>query len=137
MAQPDLEKLREAIKKGRSVETTIRNYRKDGSLFWNRLRISPINNEAGSVTHFLGVQYDVTGLHEAKQALTDERSFNSAVLNTTEAMVVLDEQGQPVFVNKAFERTMGFTFDEISDATFWNRFVPTAGKTGRSLPQRS
>ena len=36
------------------------NYRKDGTTFWNDLSISPVTNAAGDVTHFIGVQTDVT-----------------------------------------------------------------------------
>ena len=130
-AQPDLEKLRKAIRTRQSIETTIRNYRKDGSLYWNRLCVSPILDKSGSVTHFIGVQYDVTHLHEAEHALINERDFNSALLNTTHALiVVLDDRGKLTFVNKAFEQTTGYTFDEISNVTFWEKFVPEEERDG-------
>jgi len=39
--QPELEKLRDAIRSATSTTVTIRNYRKDGTLFWNELTITP------------------------------------------------------------------------------------------------
>ncbi|CAM4024302.1 ATP-binding protein [Deinococcus marmoris] len=60
--------LRHAIKEGRSATVILRNYRPDGTLFFNELTISPIHDPAGTVTHFLGFQTDVT-TREAASAL--------------------------------------------------------------------
>ena len=60
--QPELERLRQAIATGSEASVLLRNYRKDGTLFWNQLQISPVRDEAGAVTHFVGIQSDVTEL---------------------------------------------------------------------------
>jgi len=60
--QPDLERLREAIASGRDAAVLLRNYRKDGTLFWNDVRISPVRSGSGVVTHFVGIHTDVTEL---------------------------------------------------------------------------
>jgi len=59
--------IREALNTGSHCQVLLRNYRKDGSFFWNELIISPIHNDAGEVTHFVGVQNDVTDREEARQ----------------------------------------------------------------------
>lgn len=53
-------RLHEAIENSEPVEVTIRNYRKDGQLFYNHLMISPLFDSNGQVIYYLGVQYDVT-----------------------------------------------------------------------------
>lgn len=58
--QPELLKLRTAIHQGQECTVILRNYRKDGSLFWNELNISPIYDEQGCLTNFIGVQTDIT-----------------------------------------------------------------------------
>ncbi|THV57340.1 PAS domain S-box protein [Flagellimonas alvinocaridis] len=58
--QKEIEVLRKAIDRGISCEVELRNYKKDGTLFWNQLTITPIKNEDGKVTHFIGVQNDIT-----------------------------------------------------------------------------
>lgn len=58
--QPALEVIREAIKKGENCIVILRNFRKDGSLFWNEFSLSPVKDEASKVTHFIGVLKDVT-----------------------------------------------------------------------------
>ena len=58
--QEGLPKLREAIKKHQHIEVTLRNYRKNGDLFYNKLNITPLFDNHGHIIYFLGVQYDVT-----------------------------------------------------------------------------
>jgi PAS domain S-box-containing protein len=53
-------KIRDAISKHESCEVTLRNYRKNGELFYNRLNISALFDRDGNVIYYLGVQYDVT-----------------------------------------------------------------------------
>jgi len=50
--QEGLARIRLAIKEGVAAQTTLRNYRKDGTLFWNELRLVPVRNAARDVTHF-------------------------------------------------------------------------------------
>lgn len=58
---PDaIEQIRQAIRLGRGCNVELMNYRKDGSSFWNNLTISTVLNEKGQITHFVGVQTDVT-----------------------------------------------------------------------------
>jgi sigma-B regulation protein RsbU (phosphoserine phosphatase) len=61
--------IRQALDAERECVVEILNYRKDGSTFWNRLSITPIRDEAGQVTHFIGVQSDVTARRLAENAL--------------------------------------------------------------------
>lgn len=67
--QPDLERLRAAIKKGEPVEVTLRNYKKNGELFHNRLVVKPLFDDKGNVVYFLGVQYDITEQVEFQQEI--------------------------------------------------------------------
>jgi PAS domain S-box-containing protein len=66
-AQEEKGILRDAIKNARPVEVTLRNYRKNGEMFYNRLAITPLFDSAGRVLYYLGVQYDIT-----RQALAEE-----------------------------------------------------------------
>ncbi len=61
--------VRAAIRDGRHVEVELKNYRKDGTMFWNCLSISPVHDASGALTHFVGVQQDVTARREAEEAL--------------------------------------------------------------------
>ena len=63
-SQPEIAILREAIAARRPVSVIVRNYRKDGSLFWNSLRIAPVADDAGTYTHYVGIMRDVTSSRE-------------------------------------------------------------------------
>lgn len=65
--QQGLQSIRDGIRSGQPCRATIRNYRKDGSLFWNELSITPVFNEADQLTYFIGIQKDVTAQVEAEE----------------------------------------------------------------------
>jgi sigma-B regulation protein RsbU (phosphoserine phosphatase) len=61
--------IRAALAEGRECIVEILNYRRDGTTFWNRLSITPVRNDHGELTHYIGVQSDVTARREAEDAL--------------------------------------------------------------------
>lgn len=69
--QPGLAAIREAVKQNRPCRQIIRNYRKDGSVFWNELSITPVFNEADQLTYFIGIQKDVSAEVEAQQRVRE------------------------------------------------------------------
>jgi PAS domain S-box-containing protein len=65
--QPALDLIREALINKQPCRQIVRNYHKDGSLFWNELSITPVLNEADQLTYFIGIQKNVTKQIEAEQ----------------------------------------------------------------------
>jgi len=63
----DTHALREALAAGEDHVSVLRNYRKDGTSWWNELRVSTVRDDAGEVTHFFGFQNDVTARVEAER----------------------------------------------------------------------
>lgn len=59
--------IADALREGLDCEVVLKNYRKDGTPFWNELRVSPVCDEDGALTHFIGVQTDVTELRRASE----------------------------------------------------------------------
>ncbi|MFN4066032.1 MAG: GAF domain-containing protein [Thermosynechococcus sp.] len=70
--QAGTEVIRNAIKQGQSCRVVLRNYRKNGQPFWNELAISPIYNEFGEITHYIGIQSDVTERQRAQLFLQQQ-----------------------------------------------------------------
>jgi diguanylate cyclase (GGDEF)-like protein/PAS domain S-box-containing protein len=68
-SQPGLEVLRSALKAEVPCVVTVRNTRKDGSRFWNELSISPVRDDSGTVTHYIGIQKDISRRVEAETEL--------------------------------------------------------------------
>ena len=69
--QDALMSIREALQDGRPSREVLRNYRKDGTMFWNELSITPVYDEADKLMYHIGVQKDVTERVEAQLALAE------------------------------------------------------------------
>ncbi|KPQ22897.1 MAG: PAS domain S-box [Halomonas sp. HL-48] len=67
--QDPLNAIREALSAGLPSREVLRNYRKDGTMFWNELSITPVFDEDDHLMYYIGVQKDVTERVEAQQAL--------------------------------------------------------------------
>ncbi|NWA92517.1 PAS domain S-box protein [Pseudomonas sp. D8002] len=65
--QPGLMAIREALESGGACREILRNYRKDGTHFWNELSLSTVYNPADKQTYVVGVQKDVTVQVKAQQ----------------------------------------------------------------------
>jgi diguanylate cyclase (GGDEF)-like protein/PAS domain S-box-containing protein len=76
--QSGLQEIRLALAKQTEGHAVVRNYRKDGSLFWNDLHIAPVRDELGEVTHFVGILNDITEAQLYQQEL--EHQANHDVL---------------------------------------------------------
>lgn len=82
--QEGLEVLRKALKKQASCEVVLRNYRKDGTLFWNELRLAPVIGSGGRLTHYIGIQTDITARVKAQEDLESYRlELEAKVLERT------------------------------------------------------
>ena len=65
--QQSLQLIRETLRTGGSCREILRNYRKDGTPFWNELSLSTVKNADDGQTYFIGVQKDVTVQVRAQQ----------------------------------------------------------------------
>jgi len=67
--QPARHQIAEAMKNHQDVEVTLRNYKKDGTLFHNRLKVIPLFDRKQRVIYYLGVQYDITQQVDANKEI--------------------------------------------------------------------
>ena len=131
--QKERQELKDAIRNGNYCQVEIRNYKKDGRLFWNELIVSPVKNKAGEVTHFIGVQNDITRRKEAESALLEERYhleervkerthdlkeseiyLESIVETIRESLLVLDAELNILSVNDHFCRFFKVNEKEVA-----------------------
>ncbi|WP_111684000.1 PAS domain-containing sensor histidine kinase [Winogradskyella tangerina] len=113
--QEGLSKVRQAIKKGESCLVTLRNYKKDGTLFYNDLYITPITNKRGIVTNFIGVQNDVTERIRAEKAKNHlakifDESLNEIYVFDAESLKFLN-------VNRGALQNIGYSINELREMT--------------------
>lgn len=88
--QRNIDLIRDAINNAKYCLVTLRNYRKDGSMFWNELSISPVFDSSGKATHFIGIQKDVTARVELDSRLKKERKSLQESKAKLENLVIHD-----------------------------------------------
>ncbi|MBP7860739.1 PAS domain-containing protein [bacterium] len=81
-SQENIQAIKKTIEKGESITTIIRNYKKNGELFYNELTISPVYDESNKLVNFIGIQNDVTARMELEQRISDFYSMISHELRT-------------------------------------------------------
>lgn len=112
--QPGVQQLREAIERAEDVVVVLRNYRRDGTRFWNRVELGPVRDTTtGAVTHFFALQTDVTLEREAEEAsqvraVGLERAIGSHPLG----LIALDEQDRVQLYSPACTGLLGLSPDE-------------------------
>ncbi len=67
-----VDEIRQALRAGTPFHGSIQNYRKDGTVFWNLLTISPVKGSSGQIIQFVGVQRDITAMVELNRRLEHE-----------------------------------------------------------------
>ncbi|MDK9723463.1 MAG: EAL domain-containing protein [Sterolibacteriaceae bacterium MAG5] len=78
LAQPGLNEIRNALREQRPGHAVLRNYRKDGSLFWNELFISPISDlSRHETTHFVSIINDVSERIHYQQAIEHQATHDN------------------------------------------------------------
>ena len=62
-------RLRQAVAAGQPFLTDLLNYRKTGEPFWNRVSLTPVRNAHGDLTHYVGIQSDITAMKRVEERL--------------------------------------------------------------------
>ncbi|MES2266996.1 MAG: PAS domain-containing protein [Bacteroidota bacterium] len=129
--QPQREQLRNAVINGESAVVEIRNYRKDGTLFWNELYMSPIKDSEGATCYFIGVQNDITRrknaeselqqqkdlmerrVEERTRSLKESEDYLASIVETVrESLIVLDPDLKVLSINDHFLKTFKVSKEE-------------------------
>lgn len=112
-----LDVLRALIHNHQEGEVLLRNYRKDGTAFWNALRLAPVRNEAGDVTHYVGMISDVTQQQEAKEALRiSEERLERAIAATNDGLWDWGVHDNTMWLAPRFKALVGYADDELPNA---------------------
>ncbi|MEG4395622.1 PAS domain S-box protein [Microcoleus sp. BROC3] len=69
-----VETIRQALQTESECKVILKNYRKDGTTFWNCFSISPVRDRTGKLTHFIVVQRDITHRKQAEETLHDSEA---------------------------------------------------------------
>ncbi|WP_242118919.1 PAS domain-containing sensor histidine kinase [Aestuariivivens sediminicola] len=113
--QKGLDVLRKAIKNGESCQARLRNYKKDGSMFWNDLYVFPITDGDGIVTNFIGILNDITLRIKEEEERVHLASIFDESLN--EIYVFDAETLTFISVNYGAQKNIGYSLDELKEMT--------------------
>jgi PAS domain S-box-containing protein len=126
--------MRAALEAGQDVTVTVLNYRKDGTSFWNQVAMSPIHGPDGELTHYVGIQTDVTARvladEERDRAHTAERTARQEAERAHTQLELLAEAtiqlAATLDVRESLRRLATLTVPELADWTM----VVTADRHG-------
>lgn len=117
--QPALEELRVALREERECRVVLRNYRKDGTPFWNELYVSPVHDEEGRLTNFVGVQNDITERRRIEEVLREsEERFRATFEHAAVGAAQVGIDGRWLRVNRRLCEIVGYRQDELLQMTF-------------------
>jgi diguanylate cyclase (GGDEF)-like protein/PAS domain S-box-containing protein len=113
--QPELDKIRRAIAEQRDGHAVLRNYRKDGSLFWNKLYVTPVRDPLSNrVTHFVGVQYDITEIKGYQEEL-EHQANHDALTGLANRNLLKDRLKQALALAHRYKRPFSLTFIDLDN----------------------
>jgi diguanylate cyclase (GGDEF)-like protein/PAS domain S-box-containing protein len=103
--------MAEALRAGEESWVTLRNYRRDGSEFWNEVFLTPVADEDGVVRRYIGVLHDVTARVSAAVELAEAESRYRTLIETIPAVTYVadwDETGSFLYVSPQIEELLGY-----------------------------
>jgi diguanylate cyclase (GGDEF)-like protein/PAS domain S-box-containing protein len=143
--QPQLDELRKAIRTGENWSGILRNYRRDGTMFYNELYISPIRDQDGCVTHYVGVQNDVTARVRSRERHEETiRQRSAAMQSSMDGISISGADGRLTHLNQAHADLYGYAnpdemtgmnwrqlYGEEQVSEFERRVIPALAEEGR------
>ena len=125
--QPGITEIHDAITQGKSCTVVLRNYRKDGTLFWNEISISPVYDVHGRFTHYIGIQSDITERKQAEVALLISQERLQYLLSSSPGVIYsckIYGDHSITFMSENVVSMLGYEVEEfMENPNFWASHV--------------
>lgn len=125
--QPGITEIHDAITQGKSCTVVLRNYRKDGTLFWNEISISPVYDLHGRFTHYIGIQSDITERKQAEVALLISQERLQYLLSSSPGVIYsckIYGDHSITFMSENVVSMLGYEVEEfMENPNFWASHV--------------
>ncbi len=124
--------LRTRLRAGEECHVTLLNYRRDGTPFWNELTLAPVRDAAGQLTHFVGIQRDLTKQLAARRVVEDalrvaEARYRMLIENIPLAVSTgaLDDPATSPYISPQITDLFGYSVEEwlAQPADLWRRLM--------------
>jgi diguanylate cyclase (GGDEF)-like protein/PAS domain S-box-containing protein len=112
--QGALQQVRAALRHHQEGKAVLRNYRKDGTVFWNDLLIAPVRNDAGDVTHFVGIVNDITEIIDYQQQLERQANYD-ALTGLANRNLLQDRLRQAIAYAQRRSRQLALLFIDLDN----------------------
>ncbi|MGK2856638.1 MAG: two-component system response regulator [Thermoanaerobaculia bacterium] len=106
--------INEAIREQREGQAVLRNYRKDGGLFWSELSIAPVRDASGSATHFVGIINDITDRMQYEEQL-ERQNNQDALTGLASRNLLRDRTGQAIASAARHGRSVALLYLDVDD----------------------
>jgi diguanylate cyclase (GGDEF)-like protein/PAS domain S-box-containing protein len=114
MDQPALESISAALRENREGRALLRNYRKDGSLFWNDLHLAPVQGDSGAVTHFIGILNDVSNAIRYQDEL-EHQANHDTLTGLPNRNLLKDRIAQAIAYAQRYQRSLAVAFIDLDN----------------------
>ena len=108
--------MRAAVDDVEPVTVELRNYRKDGTEFWNRVTIAPLVDDDGTVENYVGFQEDVT---DRKERERDRAVLEYGIEHVGVGIATYDDEGRIQYANEQYAELLGTTPSELVGSHLW------------------
>ena len=116
-----------ALRAGEECWVTLRNYRRDGSPFWNEVFLTPVTDGDGVTRRYIGVLHDVTARVNAAVELAEAEARYRTLIETIPAVAYIanwDELGSFLYVSPQIEELLGFPAERwLGDSGIWEEHI--------------
>jgi diguanylate cyclase (GGDEF)-like protein/PAS domain S-box-containing protein len=137
--QPALDLIRRCIDDAETCTALVRNYRKDGSVFWSRMHLFPVRDGDGHApTHFVAILQDVTEVVDAQQAAVQARERLSVMLESiSDGCFSVDRDWRFTYINSRGAAWIGRQPEELIGKHIWQEFPEAMGGPFQLAYQRA
>lgn len=104
--QDNRARIRQALSDGKACRALLRNYRNDGSPFWNEFTIAPLTDAGGRVTHYVGFHRDASERLRFEPKISSGRDTVAPVSPNPSLLSVLRDDRLTGLYNRSY-------FDEL------------------------
>ena len=107
-------KIYDTVSSGNRYEVDLLNQKKNGSLFYVQLKVSPVYDKKGNIVAYMSSQRDITEQKQIREELQQEKEFQKKLIQTSPVAIHgIDSEGNVLIWNESCEKIFGWNYDEV------------------------